>query len=235
MLKRPILLLIICILVSGIWVGGVRKFQAAAFHAMNAVQVSRGEMESKLRQLEDELRAIRSHMDRYRQLQASGVIGDEGRLELVEALGRIRARYNLYALQFDIGQQAVLPLPDNPGQGWPGVADGGDDAESTEEEGAGPLLSLHYSRIVISLPLLHEEDLTRLLEELQGLGRGLFVVEECEVVRLESGVATGESLRAKENLSAACKILWLTMKSEDRKPGEKEAEDGLERPPGAEI
>ncbi|MDD3815007.1 MAG: hypothetical protein PHZ02_10210 [Desulfocapsaceae bacterium] len=197
LLKWPVLLLTTCVVASVIfWVGALR-FRENSILAMQAAQAHRAQMDAMIQQIKDEGENIRSYSDRYHQLLASGVIGDEDRLELVELLGRIRSRYNLFPIQFDIEQQATLPLQEG------------------ESEDAGPSLSLRASRIQIALSLLHEEDLSRLLDELRGVGRGMFVVEECSVSRT-GGDAASELLKLSENLSASCKILWLTLKSEER-------------------
>lgn len=197
LLKWPVLLLVGSVVVSVLWWGGAYKFREDSVLAMQAAQANRAQMDALIEQIKDEEKIIRSYSDRYRHLLASGVIGDEDRLELVEALGRIRGRHNLYPIQFDIGQQVVLPL------------------QESEPENGEPSLSLRASRIEIVLSLLHEEDLSRLLDELRSLGRGMFVVEECSISRT-GGETASELLKLSENLSASCKILWLTLKTEDR-------------------
>ncbi len=205
LLKWPVLLLVICVVASALWCGGAFKFKERAARAMQAAQANRKQMGARVQQIEDEEKIIRSYIARYRHLQTSGVIGAEERLELVEAIGRIRARHKLYAVHFDVGPQAVVPL------------------QKGEPEGAGSSFSLRASRIQLDLPLLHEEDLARLLLELRSVGRGLFVVEECSVNRTGSEVAS-EILKLSENLNASCKIFWLTLKAE-KKPA-----DGLAAP-----
>jgi len=197
LLKWPSLLLAICVMASVILWVGVLRFRESSTLAMQAALANRGQMDTLIQQVKDEEKNIRAYSDRYRHLQTSGLIGDEDRLELVEVLGRIRSHHNLYQIQFDIEQQAALPLHEG------------------ESEDAGPSFSLRASRIQIALPLLHEEDLSWLLAELRGVGRGMFVVEECSVSRT-SGEAVGEFLKLNENLSASCKILWLTLKSEEK-------------------
>ncbi|MDO8946891.1 MAG: hypothetical protein Q7U88_06985 [Desulfocapsaceae bacterium] len=197
LLKWPVLLLTTCVVASVILWFGALRFRENSTLSMQTALADRAQMDTMIQQVKDEEKNIHSYSDRYRHLQASGVIGDEDRLELVEALARIRSRYNLFPIQFDIEQQAVLPLQEG------------------EPENTGPSLSLRASRIQIALPLLHEEDLSRLLAELQGLGRGMFVMEECSISRT-GGEAASELLKLSENLSASCKILWLTLKSQEK-------------------
>jgi hypothetical protein len=207
LLKWPVLLLVICVVASVLWCGGAFKFKKDSLLAVQAVQANLELMSAQVQQVADEETNIRSHIDRYRQLQTSGLIGDEERLKLVEALGRIRARHKLYAIQFDVGPQSMVSLQEG------------------EAESAGPSFSLRSSRIQIDLSLLHEEDLSQLLLELRSVGRGLFVVEECSLNRTGSEVAS-EFLKLSENLHASCKILWLTLKLEDA-PKEIPVEAGI--------
>jgi hypothetical protein len=195
---------------------------------MQVAQSNREEKAAQIRKIKEEAETIRQYVDQYQKLQTSGVIGDEDRLELVEALGRIRSHHHLYALGFDIGKQVVIPLQ-----------------ESDPKTVASPL-SLRSSRIQITLPLLHEEDLTRLLDQLREVGRGLFVVEECSISgSASSGKMVEKELLLKENLKALCKIQWLTLKSDasqreiprgDKKPGGQRVEVEPASPfPGARI
>ena len=166
-------------------------------------------MTASVRQIEDEEKTVRSFIDRYRQLATEGVISDEDRLELVEAVNSIRARHALYPVQLDIEQQAMLPLGQNVGQGNPGNS-----------------ISYRVSRIRLTMPLLHEEDLSHLLEGLRDIKRGIFIAEECSIKR------TGENseiarLALHENLTASCKILWLTLKEQERN----DEQEPINKPP----
>ncbi|MDP3694723.1 MAG: hypothetical protein Q8R42_01265, partial [Desulfocapsaceae bacterium] len=135
LLKWPVLLLVICVVASVLWCGGALKFRKSSLLAIQAARANREQMSAQVQQVKDEETNIRSHLDRYRQLQTSGVIGDEERLKLVEALGRIRDRHKLYAIQFDVGPQALVSLQEG------------------EAESAGPSFSLRSSRIQIDLSL----------------------------------------------------------------------------------
>lgn len=207
LLKWPVLLLVICAVASVVWCGSAFKFREMAILATQAAQANREQMAGAVLKIEEEAKAIRTYRDRYDQLQTRGVIGEEERLQLVEALGRFRERHKLYAVQFEMDKQVEIPLKEG------------------EPEDAGPWLSLRSSQIRIGMPLLHEEDLLRLLAELRRVGRGMFVVEECSLTRTNLE-AVSEVLKVNENLLASCTILWLTLKPEENQPGA-----GLEEAP----
>ena len=203
LLKWPVLLLVITLLVSAAWCGGTYLFKRNSLSALQSARANRVRMAASIRQIEDEEKTIRSFIDRYRKLTMDGVISDEDRLELVESINSIRARHALYPVQLDIEQQATLPLGQNFGQGNPGTG-----------------ISCRVSRIRFSMPLLHEEDLSRLLDGVRDLKRGLFVAEECSIKR--TGEDTGNERPALHgNLTASCKILWLTLKWQEKDDGQK--------------
>jgi hypothetical protein len=188
LLKWPILVLIFAVLASAIWCGSLYRFGKINQKALQTARANQIQTETSVRQIEEQMQTINSFIDRYRKLAADGVINVEDRLELVETIGRIRARYNLYPVQLDIEQQATVPL-------------------NQDGEDSGNATSLKVSRIQISIPLLHEEDLSHLLDGLQGMKRGIFVVETCSIKG--SGHDHPE---LHENLTTFCKILWLTLK-----------------------
>jgi|GEM_PF-680417 len=209
LLQWPILLLVIAFLASAVWCGGAYLFKENTHRALQTARTNRVRMTASVRQIEDEEKTVRSFIDRYRQLATEGVISDEDRLELVEAVNSIRARHALYPVQLDIEQQAMLPLGQNVGQGNPGNS-----------------ISYRVSRIRLTMPLLHEEDLSHLLEGLRDIKRGIFIAEECSIKR------TGENseiarLALHENLTASCKILWLTLKEQERN----DEQEPINKPP----
>lgn len=202
LLKWPVLWLATGIVVSAVWCGGAFQFRENSDRALQAARATRTQMEASVRRIQAEEQTVRSFIDRYRELATDGVINDEDRLGLVETVGRLRARHKLYPVQLDIEQQAIFPLA-----GVGGL------------ENPGDAISLRASRIQVSVPLLHEEDLSRLFDELHDMKSGIFVAEMCSVKR--TGRDTGSDRpELHENLTAFCKILWLTLKKAEGTGGQ---------------
>ena len=116
-------------------------------------------------------------------LQARGVIGEEQRLEWVELLKTIRDRRRLLDLQYEIAPQRAL------------------------DAAPGSAFTFYASTMKIQLKLLHEEDLTRLLDDLRQQARALIQVKSCTVSRLPRGSADGTA-----QLLADCQIDWITLR-----------------------
>ena len=73
--------------------------------------------------------------------------------------------------------------------------------------GAG--FTFNVSPMKVQLKLLHEEDLTRFLADLNEQARALIQVRYCKVTRQPQGQA-GTSGQA--NLLAECRIDWVTLR-----------------------
>jgi len=152
--------------------------------ARTAATAERNEFESKLKQVRNEENEIKQKSALFSELQARGVIGEEQRLEWVELLKDIRDKRRLLDLQYEISPQR--PLDANPGSGF----------------------AFYASTMKLQLKLLHEEDLTRLLDDLRSQARALIQVRSCNVTRLPHGGAEPGSLA---QLQADCQIDWVTL------------------------
>lgn len=193
LLKWPILWLVVALLVSAVWYGVAHRFREDNLKAQRAARAKQIQTISSVHQIEEEAGTIRDYCDRYQRLLEDRVIGGEDRLELVETVDRVRTGHLLYPLQLDVEQQAILPLGRDGSPGIPG-------------EG----MEVRVSRILVSIPLLHEEDLFRLFDGLNDMKLGLFVAEDCSIKRLGSD-NDGKRPGLRQNLITSCKILWLTV------------------------
>ncbi len=150
-----------------------------------AAQTAWKEFDGKLKQVRNEESEIKQKSAVFNTLQTRGMIGEEQRLEWIELLKDIRDTRRLIDLQYEIAPQRKL------------------DAE------AGSGFAFYSSTMRLQLKLLHEEDLTRLLDDLHNRARALIQVKSCGVTRLPAG-AGGNSPAAQ--LQADCRIDWITLR-----------------------
>lgn len=153
-----------------------------------AAMMSAKQQEQTARQLHSDEQGLREQIARYRSLEAQGVIGNEKRLEWVELLAKLQEENKLFPLDYEFMPQtrvlgAQLPLPS-----------GGHDVFSTSMR--------------LTLPMLHEQDLFRLLAEIQGRAPAMVRAREC-LIRLP---ATREERGLSPQLEAVCQLDWLTFK-----------------------
>ncbi len=128
--------------------------------------------------VDDEERVIEAQYPAFKHLYARGIIGQERRLSWVEALNAAGAKLQVPEIDYRIdAQKRYTP-------------------EMALESGP---FEVNVSDMQLSLGLLHEGDLTRLLAALTRDSAGLFSVEQCEVTR-EGGLK-----RARQRGSAAAR------------------------------
>ena len=164
-----------------------------AFAAMKRAEQARvsiaaqfAEADGKLKQVRDEESEVKQKSIVFNKLQERGIIGDEQRLDWVELLKEIRDKHRLIDLRYEIAPQRMLD-----GQ-------------------LGNDFVFFASSMKLELKLLHEEDLTRLLDDLRRQAKALIRVNSCRIERLP---ATGEQRGGgRANLLADCEIEWLTLR-----------------------
>ena len=152
-------------------------------------QRERNEIDSKLRQIRSEENEIKQKAAMFSALQARGLIGDEQRLEWVELLKEIRDKHRLIELRYEITPQHAL-----------------DKTPSGD-------FALYASTMTLQLKLLHEEDLTRLLDDLRKQARALIQVKRCDVSRLPRSAAEN---MPQALLEAECQVAWVTMRAVEK-------------------
>lgn len=157
----------------------VRSAQANLQNARNSVD-----------QIEQEEATIIEYIGRYQELDSDGIVSPEDRLVLLERITQIRDNNDLFPISLNIGEQSSLRLIYDPTESSPG----------------GPI-NLNATELEISLPLLHEGDLTNLLGELLG-SPGLFLTRECEMSLNNPSITNYIMLG--QHQSASCNLLWFT-------------------------
>jgi hypothetical protein len=169
--------------------GGALLFHNAQQRTLEKIRAEMDRVEFLHLKVAEEGQTIRNYLDRYRQLALDGIISGEDRLDLLENIAGIREIYRLYPVRVEI----------EPQMSWSGTR--------AQETGDGPTLRARPVRL--SLPLLHEGDLVRLLDGLSAVP-GLFVTDTCVIERSSSAVAPGRPGLG-ENLNASCRLFWITL------------------------
>jgi hypothetical protein len=179
---------------------------AGGFHWWRADMAGRLERQLKAEQTSSQrfLNSGRERADIERllpllqNLQSQGLYGEEKRLEWIERLRGMERRWPGLKLQYAIEAQAVQPAA---GAG-PGAATmAGGAALPVPGAAAGPRrIELFATHMRLSMTLVHEEDMLRVLEELAQAQLGRVSVERCEMNR-----ANGAAIKAE------CTLVWNTL------------------------
>ena len=124
----------------------------------------------------------------YQRLIQQGFIGEERRIEWVDALRNIHQRERLFGIRYSIGAQAPYTL------GY---------IANTAPFG------LYRSVMTLELPMLHEGDILVLLDELRQVQRASFLPRDCIITR-NSSLTMPPTLTA--SLNASCELDWLSLR-----------------------
>ena len=173
----------------------------AAHHARNELAVAqkaRDEIDAKWKRVRGEEAEIRRNLALYAALQARGVIGDERRLEWAELLKAISERLRLTGLRYEFSPQRALDTA-------PPTASSASPALPVSQQAH----DAYVSTLTLDVDLLHEEDLTRLLDDLRAQASALVQIKRCRVARLPR-TSDGER---RASLHAACQLDWITLRS----------------------
>ena len=179
---------------------------AGAFHWWRADMARRLELQRKAEQTSQQrfLNSGRERADIERllpllqNLQSQGLYGEEKRLEWIERLRGMERRWPGLKLQYAIEAQlmqpaagpAAAPMAAALALPAPGAA------------GGARRIELFATRMRLTMTLVHEEDMLRVLEELAQAQLGRVSVERCEMNR-----AGGAAIKAE------CTLVWNTLRT----------------------
>ena len=150
---------------------------------LDLAQKERRAAAARFNQVETEKLEMRAFAPRFQALQRRGLIGEENRLDWIDAIRLSQQQRHLLPLSYEISAQQVLkvPLPLTMGQ-----------------------YQLRGSKMQLHMDLLHEMDLLNFFDDLRQAG--YFAVQDCALKR-GGGASAGQSA----SLSADCSLLWLTL------------------------
>ncbi len=141
--------------------------------------------------VDEEERLIREYYPEFSTFFERGIIGREQRLNWIESLRASGDRIKLPSVKYTISSQDTYS---------PGflVSSGN--------------FKLYASSMKLSLSLLHEGDLLRLLDDLDRYALGTYSVSKCRFKRLTQVIQRNAT---KGNISADCDLLWFNIKNSD--------------------
>ena len=178
---RPALLilgLVICSVSLMLGYSGQQATQAQL--ALQAQQHQQLEAQHRLQAAAAEKAMLAQYLPVYQGLVQRGFIGEERRMDWIEALHTLHTQHQLFDIRYRIHPQEIYQTA----PGLPSV--------------------LHRSRMQIDMPLLHEGDLLSILAALERGPHAPFLLRDCVMKRTLAGSPLAP------NLNASCEIDWLT-------------------------
>ena len=185
LLRRNLLLLGAAIIGSATILHGNGLYAELARNKLKEAHKSLNEAQRTLVGLRDNQQNLADYSAAYEKLESTHVVGDERRLEWIEALEQIRRRHLVSNFHYLIAPQQTQPprASLNPGN-----------------------LVIHYSAMKLQLDLLHEMQLVDFFNALRDSNKGWFQLEGC-TLRRSAAVETD----AAAYLAAECRGGWITL------------------------
>lgn len=190
MIKWPIVFAVFGIILAIAIFLGADYLNGQSLMDLRIAQSAFNNSRSRVELIEDEEQTIIEYIGRYKMLESEGVVENEDRLQMFERVAELRAANNLFPVSLNINKQTSLNLTYPP-----------------ELREPGDPVALHSSIIDLELPLLHEEDLTRLLDGILD-SPGLYQTSNCEI-NLQNHETTSFIILS-QHFTASCEILWYT-------------------------
>ena len=186
-LRNPLLLVAGVALLGALAVYYSGRLMIAARQQLVQQQVLLNDARTRLQKSGDEKNIIVRYLDGFRQLERTGFVGDEQRINWLDGLRLANQQADLFGVDYQIGAQSPY-----------GYA---------AEFSPGPL-ALNQSVMRIRFRLLHEGDLNRFLDSLSRQGAGIFAVDQCLMRRID----TRGVIRYQPNVTADCDLSWITVR-----------------------
>ena len=187
-LRYPIIGLGTSLIIVGLLVSFADQYRTKNETALLTQQNMLNQARQKFQSSGLEKDTITQYLPIYNDLLANGFVGEERRIEWIEALRNIHAKHKLFSIDYSIGlQEAYKPsfLPN--------------------------LGNFRLNRSVMSLKLdmLHEGDMLAIIEGLREQTTP-FIVRDCKIQRPIGAVVNSKNVAA--NMQAECEIDWLTLR-----------------------
>lgn len=187
-LRAPLLTLLAVLLLGGAMVFFTHQWLDQSRGVFKQQEGALLDARNRLHKSGDEKERILRYRDAFLSLQQHGLIGEEQRINWVDALRAASLQLKMFGINYQIDAQQAYQSP--------AVKD------------AGPY-RLRQSVMKINMGLLHEEDLPRFMATLASLDAGFFIIRECDLQRQGSG--RSEAVGVQPHLNAECSLAWLTM------------------------
>jgi hypothetical protein len=145
------------------------------------------EARSRLDNARRERDSLQESADVFRTLVDRGLLQTEHRLDLVELVNELRARHQLFALDYEVSPQRPLTLAGNR---------------------AYPSVDVLASRVRLRITALHEGDVLAFIEDLTNSRQGFYTVDRCRLRRNDTAQADALVPR----VEAECFVEWITLR-----------------------
>jgi hypothetical protein len=194
-LKRLRMPLVVALLLAGVGVGALLFAEQKGAEAQLSKKAGEERLAAasiRLAKVAEEEQEISNNLVQFRRFAEKGMTSGEKRLEWIEALAAIRQQRRLFEVHYNLERQRPVDFP--------GI-------KSTE-----PIFMA--TKLKLEMLLLHEEDLLRVLGDLNTSSQFFSSLRNCTITRAEAASAVAGPIRPR--LRADCAVDIITLKAPDK-------------------
>jgi hypothetical protein len=186
-LGRPLMVVAVIVAASA---GGIYYTKGLVKQARTSLTAAQGQLDEarkRVQQSGEERDMITRYVGPYTALVERGIVGEEQRLNWVDALRAANSQTKLYGVEYEVGTQQPY-------------------AFATEVQAAG--IPVQQSLMKLRFGVLYETDLLAFFRSLQTQNVGVFSVNQCVLQRMTrdpTPPANAPTLRAE------CEVSWITI------------------------
>ena len=185
-------LLAICasLMLSGAVLYGSNKYAESTKQRLRVAQSKSIDAQNRLTTARQDLENLSDYSQEYSALEHKKIIGDDHRLDWMDALEKIRNQNLVIDFRYNIApQKTYAPQP---------AIDSGN-------------FDIHYSETKLQFELLHEGQLLKFFDALRSQTNGWYQLEGCSMQRADLNEETATA--AGPHLKAECSGGWITLKN----------------------
>lgn len=186
-LGRPLLVLAACLALCAGAISTTGKLVKKGKVELAAAQGKLAEAHKRVSQSGSEKAMREQYLGPYRKLEERGIVGEEQRLNWVDALRAANVESQLYGVDYEVGAQTPYTF--------------------AQEAYAGSL-PVQQSVMKLKLGLLYETDLLNFFRTLAAQNVGIFSVNQCTLQRIAPEVFKPAN---QPTLRAECDVAWVTI------------------------
>ena len=185
-LKKPLVILCVCFVIASALIGSSYYFNSSLEKEYKNNKSVFQSISRRYLDVDQEEKVLRENYPEFVKLYNKGIIGQEKRLNWIESLRQAGEIINLPSLSYSIeSQEEHVPEYTVNYSGY----------------------SLYRSSMELSLGLLHEGDLFKLIDYINKNADGVYTISECRFRK--NGNIQYEKDRA--NVTASCVLYWITI------------------------
>ena len=187
-LRYPIIGLGASLILVGLLVSFADQYREKNETALQTQQNMLNQARQKFQSSVLEKETIMQYLPVYNDLLANGFVGEERRIEWIEALRNIHTHYKVFSIDYSIGLQETYKPSFLPNLGN---------------------FRLNRSVMSLKLDMLHEGDMLAIIDGLHEQTTP-FIVRDCKIQRPIGAAVNSRNVAA--NMQAECEIDWLTLR-----------------------